>query len=136
MDIGAILRLLPTIMKAVDTVKSIGAAHKSGESVISIIQTKAPEVIDLVTKAGADLFPNLNQQQQVQAGAVRLDMAAVKKIQTQLNQVTGANLDVDGYYGQATKAAAKSFQVKAGLEPDGWVGPLTQAALDKATAGK
>lgn len=132
MDFGAMLRLLPTLLAAIDTVKSVGSDHKSGKPIIDIVRTRAPEVIELVTKVGGELFPNLPQEQKIQAGAIRLDRDAVKEIQTQLNARTNANLDVDGYYGPATKAAVKSFQMQANLVVDGWAGPATLAALEKA----
>lgn len=41
----------------------------------------------------------------------------------------------DGIFGEATEAAAKAFQSSVGLEPDGIIGPLTQAAVTRAYGG-
>ena len=56
--------------------------------------------------------------------------ASVKKLQTLLNR-NGANLTVDGIFGQLTKIAVLSFQGGKGLAKDGIVGKLTWAKLLK-----
>lgn len=60
---------------------------------------------------------------------------AVKDLQTDLNQL-GYNLAVDGEFGSKTQAAVKDFQQKNKLTVDGIVGPLTEAAIDKALDAK
>lgn len=132
MDFTAILRLLPVIMQAVNLARQINSdvrgSDKSLEGIVGTIQKNAPAVIDIFSKIGADLFPNLKPGEQQAAASVRLDAELVKRIQTKLNE-GGATLQVDGLYGPATKAAVKGYQVKNGLEPDGWAGPLTQAKM-------
>jgi len=63
--------------------------------------------------------------------AVSTGTANVAALQSRLN-VLGANpqLTVDGISGPQTLAAIKAFQAANGIEPDGIVGPITQAALD------
>ena len=56
--------------------------------------------------------------------------ASVKTLQTLLNS-NGANLTVDGIFGQLTKIAVLSFQGEKGLTKDGIVGKLTWAKLLK-----
>lgn len=51
----------------------------------------------------------------------------VAKWQAQM-QRRGWNIDVDGWYGNDSKAVAIEFQRRKGLDPDGVVGPLTWAA--------
>lgn len=53
---------------------------------------------------------------------------AVRNLQQQLNRA-GANLFVDGNYGDATEKAVRAFQLKVGLVDDGGAGPKTLAAL-------
>lgn len=53
----------------------------------------------------------------------------VKTLQTKLNKV-GYKLTVDGSFGDATKAAVKSFQAKYKLEVDGIAGKNTITKLD------
>ena len=62
--------------------------------------------------------------------------AAVRTLQTQLNEVLGTKIAVDGIYGPDTAAAVKSFQIIAHLTPSGAVGQSTQAALDSRIKGK
>lgn len=122
------LALFPLIMKAVNLAQSINSSRQSGDSVIKIIQSQGADVLDIVTQVGAQLFPNLPAAEQAQAGVVRFDPTLTTRIQTRLNEL-GAKLDVDGHYGNLTKAAVKDFQSKNGLSADGWAGPLTQAKL-------
>lgn len=57
--------------------------------------------------------------------------AEVKVIQTYLNYWLPVNkrVDADGYYGENTAAAIKSFQANAGLTADSVYGPATKKAL-------
>lgn len=52
-------------------------------------------------------------------------------IQNTLNKITRAGLVVDGDYGPKTRAAVVDFQVRTSLTPDGIVGPITKAKLEK-----
>ena len=54
---------------------------------------------------------------------------SVAELQALLNAKYGADLDVDGKFGQATEAAVLAFQKAHGLTPDGIVGPKTWKAL-------
>lgn len=54
----------------------------------------------------------------------------VGKLQEELHRL-GYDLHVDKQFGPRTEAQVKAFQQDHGLKPDGLVGPLTQAALDR-----
>jgi hypothetical protein len=69
--------------------------------------------------------PNPTTGQIVQKGA---SGPSVEAIQYLLNQ-SGADVSVDGDFGDQTDAAVRAFQQKKGLQPDGKVGPNTWAAL-------
>ncbi len=60
----------------------------------------------------------------------------VKRLQKALNNA-GYSLEVDGKFGEKTKAAVKSYQKKNGLDVDGIVGVNTWGTLNKqSTTGK
>ncbi|MCG9005157.1 N-acetylmuramidase family protein [Laribacter hongkongensis] len=54
--------------------------------------------------------------------------SAVTVLQQQLNRL-GFALEPDGWFGEATRAAVRAFQRQAGLLDDGKVGPVTREAL-------
>ena len=62
----------------------------------------------------------------------------VKEMQTKLIKLgySCGSTGADGDFGAATKTALVKFQKDYKLDPDGYCGPLTQAALDKAIAAK
>jgi peptidoglycan hydrolase-like protein with peptidoglycan-binding domain len=126
MNISAILGMLPLIMKAISLAREIAGNTELTEK----IKTYGADIIDLVRQAGAEIFPNLNVEEQTQAGALRFSPEIVSKIQSQLNKFGASpRLAVDGDYGKLTKAAVTAYQTKNDLDPDGWAGPLTQAKL-------
>lgn len=59
---------------------------------------------------------------------------SVEWLQESLNTLDNAGLEVDGDYGPLTKEAVGKFQEQHGLEPDGWCGVQTQAAIDAELA--
>jgi lysozyme family protein len=50
-------------------------------------------------------------------------------LQQSLNKLNNAGLDVDGEYGENTRAAIMAFQSKNGLVADGWAGVETSAKI-------
>lgn len=124
-----LLKLIPLIMRLIELAPKLQAALKSGASILSVLQQFAPDLIQLVQDIGAEIFPALPPTAQADAGALRLDIERVRKIQVALN-ARGATLVVDGQYGAGTKAAVAAFQQANGLTADGWAGPLTMAKLD------
>ncbi|MBK4215371.1 peptidoglycan-binding protein [Paracoccus caeni] len=56
--------------------------------------------------------------------------SAVEDLQKKLNLLLGLDLDVDGIFGPATRAAVMEFQRSNGLVVDGIVGPKTRERLE------
>lgn len=60
---------------------------------------------------------------------------AVRQLQQQLN-LAGAQLYVDGHFGDATEAAVRAYQRRVGLVADGLAGPKTLALLSGAGSSR
>jgi peptidoglycan hydrolase-like protein with peptidoglycan-binding domain len=90
------------------------------------------QILPLLTQIGTTTFPGLPTDKAPEAAATTLDGNGVKWIQTALNLLQKASLDVDGVYGQGTKAAVTKFQQANNLEADGWAGTKTADALRAA----
>jgi peptidoglycan hydrolase-like protein with peptidoglycan-binding domain len=54
---------------------------------------------------------------------------SMRWLQESLNKLNNAGLDVDGEYGENTRAAIMAFQRSNGLEVDGWAGVETSAKI-------
>jgi len=54
--------------------------------------------------------------------------------QRKLVRIGYGPLEVDAWFGQATRAATAAFQDASGLEPDGIVGELTRSTMQEALA--
>jgi peptidoglycan hydrolase-like protein with peptidoglycan-binding domain len=90
----------------------------------------------LLRQLGTTTFPGLSADQASIAAATTLDANGVKWVQTALNVLLNASLEVDGVYGPATKAAVTRFQSANKLEADGWAGTKTADALRGALTAK
>jgi murein L,D-transpeptidase YcbB/YkuD len=60
----------------------------------------------------------------------------VRWVQSSLNTLSNAGLDVDGVMGVRTVAAVTNFQRDNKLTPDGWIGVLTLAKLEEKMQGR
>jgi len=60
----------------------------------------------------------------------------VEWVQSSLNAIDSAGLQVDGIMGARTVDAVKTYQARHNLEPDGWVGVLTMSALEQDMLAK
>jgi len=61
---------------------------------------------------------------------------SVEWVQQSLNTVQGAGLQIDGRMGTKTFEAVQRYQSSRGLDPDGWAGMLTLAALERDMIGR
>src|SRR5262245_60043885 len=113
-----LLRLLPLILAAAQRIPEL------------------QQILPLLTQIGNTKFPGLPGDRAAEAAATTLDVNGVKWTQTALNLLLSASLDVDGVYGNATKAAVTKFQSMKSLEADGWAGTKTTDALRAALVAK
>jgi N-acetylmuramoyl-L-alanine amidase len=80
-----------------------------------------------VTDAEEDV-PERDQMPTLRRGAVG---PLVYTLQSDLNEILGSKLVIDGDFGARTELAVKSYQRRRHLIADGIVGPLTWEALDE-----
>ncbi len=87
-----------------------------------------PAVLDLIQQSNENTSPD----SQIATGSIlRIGSkgSAVISLQNALNQ-NGANITVDGDFGNGTFVALKNFQQQKGLQADGIAGPATFSALN------
>lgn len=126
------LALIPTIISAVSTIKSIVDIAQSNLEVVEKIKAAAPTVADALEAYGAQFFPNAKPELHIAAAAMTaFDPNVTKWLQGSLNALLDPSPDlrVDGAYGPKTKFAVQRLQEQLGLSPDGWAGNLTQSAI-------
>ena len=92
--------------------------------IIKESQSRLPQVNQLLQ----EIDPSLAEQ--VQEGRETIQQQpdtsfTVEWMQESLNKLSGAELAVDGDYGEQTRAAVRAFQEEHDLDPDGWAGIQT-----------
>jgi murein L,D-transpeptidase YcbB/YkuD len=98
----------------------------------------APEIKALIEKVAPDVLNERTASPLARGAAAPGDPQnfSIAWLQQALNTIDDAGLEVDGDYGEATRAAVVAFQQRHSLEADGWAGAGTSAAilaeLDKA----
>lgn len=95
---------------------------------------QAPSLVTPVVRPKPKPKPVPGKKPTVKVRTLRrgVEGADVKRLQSELNRVFPAypgKLTVDGDFGPATEETVKEFQRRAGLKPDGVVGPKTRAKL-------
>lgn len=96
---------------------------------------QAPSLVKPVVKPKPKPKPAPGKKPVVKVRTLRRgsEGADVKRLQSELNRVfpgyPGPKLVVDGDFGKNTEDDVKEFQRRAGLTPDGVVGPKTRAKL-------
>ena len=79
-------------------------------------QRMDPQALPLAQHIIGEILPELKAKTQA-----KFD---VRWLQASLNKI-GADLKVDGVYGDATRDAVRKFQSARGLDEDGWAGIVT-----------
>ena len=94
-----------------------------------------PEVVDLIDKIAPGALGDLTGPPTRAGTAPAEHPYDVRWLQTSLNRLVDAKLDVDGSYGELTKAAVTEYQRTRGLDQDGWAGTLTLAMIEGELQG-
>lgn len=122
------LDLFKVAFRIIPLIPQIKDVLKEAEPVLKALEAAAPTLVPKAVGLVRAAFPDFSTML-VEAGtAPRYD---VRWLQNSLNSL-GANLRVDGEYGDETKKAVREFQARAGLEQDGWAGIETCAAITAA----
>jgi peptidoglycan hydrolase-like protein with peptidoglycan-binding domain len=106
--------------------EEIGKTWGQLEPIIRQAIAAAPQLKELAQKLAPEM---LQGTMTASAGEPTYD---VRWVQSGLNQVMNAGLEVDGDMGPVTGEAIKKFQAANNLVVDGWMGTATAAALDAA----
>lgn len=109
-------------------VQGISSTLKSNANVAEKVKSIAGALWPVLAPYIKQWFPGVSDALAPAVIGTVADHELVTKIQEALNE-HGAKLVVDGWYGDATKAAVKEFQKANNLEVDGWAGKDTQKAL-------
>ena len=121
------------IVKYAPQIRDIIRAATSNEEIADKIRAVVPLLVDLLEDIGGHLYPNLAPALRLVAGAMAtFDPDAVKWLQGALNKYLETDLEVDGEIGPDTIAAVKDAQELLGIDPDGFAGKITYAALAAA----
>lgn len=132
-DLGGVSML----MKWAPQIKAIIDASTSNAEIGDKIKAIAPPLVDILTNVATVLYPGLAPALKLAAGALAtFDPNGVKWLQNALNKFLdpSPNLVVDGVIGPATIAAIQQAQQQLGVDPDGFAGKTTMAALAAALA--
>lgn len=130
---------ITTIMSLMGVAGDVKKWIDIGLPIVTELQKSQPKVISILEQIGTQLFPQLQGQiHKVAAAADAIfNPNGTKWLQTSLNTLQSAGLDVDGSYGPLTKAAVSAFQTAH--QPlsgpvDGWAGPKTSSVISSELA--
>lgn len=125
-NVQALANYVPAAWRAYQHLEEIQALQQQAQPHIQALLALAPAAQRLYQ----EIFPDAQQGPSAQpplaapAERKRAVGVSVKHLQEMLNHF-GANLKVDGIYGDATHKAIENYQRTNGLEPDGWAGNVT-----------
>ena len=95
---------------------------------IQVAMKTYPELADLIKK----IVPEVNlPKAEARSAAVVENPFTAEWLQLALNKLDNAALEIDGIYGERTKAAVAAYQQAHGLPVDGWAGINTLSSILK-----
>jgi murein L,D-transpeptidase YcbB/YkuD len=131
MDItGIVFRLMQNRSEIEKIMASVSDVLREAKPVLDKV---AP---DLLASMSHSLAPEGTKAPAPPAAAAPTPEFNMTWLQTSLNKLEHAGLDIDGEYGPATKDAIAKFQSKNGLVADGWAGVQTSALIYSKLQGK
>ena len=123
----ALANYIPAAWRAYQHLEEVQSLQQRAQPHIQALLALAPEAQRLYQ----EIFPDAQKAPPLQLPPVappaerkRGVGVSVKHLEEMLNQC-GANLKVDGIYGDATHKAIENYQRGNGLEVDGWAGNIT-----------
>lgn len=131
MDWTLILKYGPLIAQYAPDVIRLWNEAVSNDDFTTKLNKTIPTLGGLITGISS-YFPDGQSANVKAVGAVLTIFSTdiVKMVQGACNTFGGANLIVDGIYGDLTRAAVKDLQTKFGLVADGIAGKVTQALIN------
>jgi peptidoglycan hydrolase-like protein with peptidoglycan-binding domain len=133
-DFMALINVLANLPAYIRQITEIWNETSTNEDYFDMLQRELPVVLSLISS----IFPENDNIQNAITVAQAFNMKLVKWVQTAANladdagliELSGDKLVIDGYYGLKTKAAVEKLQAAAGAGVDGWLGKLTQQAIE------
>lgn len=125
---SSLVQLAPTLIEALRLADTVTKKVRSGQVTADILRQNAGPALTILQAVGATVFPDLDVDKQIAAGALRTRGDYIREVQQMLIE-RGADLKADGEYGPITRTAIETFQRGSGLVVDGYAGPKTFAAL-------
>lgn len=121
---------------SISSIVGIGLRLLSNRNEIARVARKAGEVFgearDVISKVAPGLLVDMGIRETTPT-ALEPHAFDVKWVQEALNHLMhpDVKLKVDGVMGERTREAIHKYQTKRKLTADGWLGPLTLAALEE-----
>ena len=95
-------------------------------------------MIAMIQRGGVGLYLGVSKDHEPRPWVTDLQIGSkstqVADWQRKLGRLGYGPLEIDAWFGQATRAATAAFQNASGLEPDGIVGELTRSTMEDALA--
>lgn len=124
-----LLKYAPFLLNLLPKVRKVITEATDNESAAKNLKDAVEGGYDILMDIGNEFFPGVLPDLRPVAAATVLDPELVTYVQNALNKLTKAGLEIDGHFGDVTKAEVEKYQAQKGLEVDGWPGEKTRAAL-------